>query len=219
VFSRDFSFISRQVTMSFWIPCFWEKNSDRASGFRERKSHWISGSWEWKPNRVAKNQESYPKWLITTILVGFPILGNPIRAPVSKNPEFGAGSVPGNPEPIVPRLKMKEKICLNTPVGLNARRNELWGGFQVTELEADIPIRKSTRNSLCVRKGSIKHHEFFLYFLAMIQYVVCGTSVIHSERNKKVDCRTCLCSFVAESWCSCTQAAWIAAVICKANMW
>jgi hypothetical protein len=45
MFSRDFSFILRQVTMGSWILC----------------------SWEWKPNQVPKNEELYPKLLITKI--------------------------------------------------------------------------------------------------------------------------------------------------------
>jgi hypothetical protein len=63
---------------------------------------------------------------------------------------------------------MKEKICLNTPAGLDALRNELRGGLPETELETDTPIRKSTWNISCIRKGSTKHHEPLLYFLAKI---------------------------------------------------
>ncbi len=78
---------------------------------------------------------------------------------------------------------MKEKICLNTPADSNTRRNELRGGFPEMELETDTPIMKSTWNILCIRKGSIKHHEPLLYFLAMIQHVV-AAHYSFTEREK-----------------------------------
>ncbi len=48
---------------------------------------------------------------------------------VVRNPEPSVGSIPRNLELIAPCLRTKEKVCLNTPVGSKARRNELSDGL------------------------------------------------------------------------------------------
>ena len=106
--------------------------------------------------------------------------------PVPRNPERDAVSVLRNPESIVPCFKMQEKKCLNTPAGLNAQTNyEVGSAFPKTQLKTDTPIGKSTRIILCIRKGSIKHHEPLFYFLARIQHIFCATSVIYREKEKE----------------------------------
>jgi hypothetical protein len=84
------------------------------------------------------------------------------------------------------------KICLNTPAGLDARRNELPGGFPGTELETDTPVRKFTMNILCIRKGWTKHHEPFLYFSGNDTACSCGTLVMHREGEKLIAAHACV---------------------------
>ncbi len=105
VFERDgvpkhvFSFILRQVTTSSWVP----GNEN--------------------PDRVSKDWEHYVKSLKTKIQIRFPILGNSVRVPISRNPRTW--------KPIVTRLQMKEKIYLNKSSGSKTHRNELSIGFKV----------------------------------------------------------------------------------------
>jgi hypothetical protein len=104
----------------------------------------VSGSWTRNPHQVPDSQESESLSQIANNknLGRVPDYWEPNPDSFSRNLESGAGSVLRNAEPIVPCVRMKEKICLNTPVGSKARRNELSGGFpssgfQGTELETN----------------------------------------------------------------------------------
>ena len=121
---------------------------------------------------------------------------SPMHVPVPGNPKPNAASILRNPESIIPCSKMQQKICLNTPAGLNGQTNcEVGFAFPGTQLETDTSVRKSTRNILCIRKGSMKHHEPLFYFLARnTVYLLWYISHLQRERKRKklIDVYACV---------------------------